>query len=253
MLLNLVCFQKYRSGLNDEESCPPSTVLDLGTGLLRVQTPPPSYEAPLDVPSSNHLLPPPSNDCASEVATDRTISNSSAYPSDNRETLTPPHSSHIQAVAHSQVLEESSKHPPTNLISALSVATESTTNPSRSVSPCSQSSPTVTSLPSSVAQNKAPPPTDARTVLIAPEDVALSNSLDTEVVPITEFPQNHHGYMQADLSPVHKEVIIKVPDLTGKITREGDYPAGRGGFADVWKCVLRTQTDESNVSCCVRC
>jgi len=30
-----------------------------------------------------------------------------------------------------------------------------------------------------------------------------------------------------DLSPVHKEVTINVPDLTGKITREGDYPAGR--------------------------
>jgi hypothetical protein len=110
----------------------------------------------------------------------------------------------------------------------------------------------VTSLPSSVAQNRALPPTDTGIVLIAPEDIALSKSLSTEVAPITEFPQNHHGCMQGDLSPVHKEVTINVPDLTGKITREGDYPAGRGGFADVWKCVLRSQSDEYNVSCCVR-
>lgn len=43
------------------------------------------------------------------------------------------------------------------------------------------------------------------------------------------------------------ESNLDLPDLTGKITREGDFPAGRGGYADVWKCVMRLPLDECTV------
>lgn len=41
---------------------------------------------------------------------------------------------------------------------------------------------------------------------------------------------------------------LHLPDLTNLIRREGEYPAGRGGFADVWKGVLCNPTHERKVS-----
>jgi hypothetical protein len=220
----------------------------LASSLSRVQTPPPSYEAPLDVPAGNHPLAPPSDDNAGEFTTH---ANSPLNSSNEYERLITPRSSPLQAVAHSPVLEELHEHSPSSPVSELSETTESATISIRTTSPFSQSSPLVTSLPGS-----APPNTILLPDIIVPttpEDVTLSKPLSSGVVHITECPQNHHGCtmstMKGDLSPVHKEVIIKVPDLTGKIAREGDYPAGRGGFADVWKCVLRSGLDECNVSC----
>lgn len=74
--------------------------------------------------------------------------------------------------------------------------------------------------------------------------------------------------LMAEISPVHDAVLpvvsvavpsvlrlpiplvesnLDLPDLTTKITRS-DYPLGHGGFADVWKCVMRlVPPDECNV------
>ena len=40
---------------------------------------------------------------------------------------------------------------------------------------------------------------------------------------------------------------LQLPDYTGQIKREGEYPVGRGGFADVWKCVLHLPSGEFKV------
>ncbi|KAF7976172.1 hypothetical protein HWV62_7324 [Athelia sp. TMB] len=49
-------------------------------------------------------------------------------------------------------------------------------------------------------------------------------------------------------APAPLRVIPHLPDLTGKLTKEGDYPAGRGGYADVWKCVMHQPMDECKVA-----
>lgn len=47
--------------------------------------------------------------------------------------------------------------------------------------------------------------------------------------------------------PPSLRVTPDLPDLTGKVIREGEYPAGRGGYADVWKCAMRLDMDECKV------
>jgi len=41
---------------------------------------------------------------------------------------------------------------------------------------------------------------------------------------------------------------LQLPDFTGKIRKEGEYPFGRGGFADVWKGVLDLPSGECKVA-----
>jgi serine/threonine protein kinase len=40
---------------------------------------------------------------------------------------------------------------------------------------------------------------------------------------------------------------FQLPDFTGKIQKEGEYPVGQGGFADVWKGVLHLPSGEHKV------
>jgi hypothetical protein len=41
---------------------------------------------------------------------------------------------------------------------------------------------------------------------------------------------------------------LQLPDFTGRIEQEGEFPVGRGGFADVWKCVLNLPSGKCKVS-----
>ena len=52
-------------------------------------------------------------------------------------------------------------------------------------------------------------------------DFRRATPLDTSLI--------HRGSTSPAQDGVHREIIISVPDLTGKITKEGDYPAAREG------------------------
>lgn len=79
--------------------------------------------------------------------------------------------------------------------------------------------------------------------------IAPNTSTSESDVPLCETLTGLGLYPPA---PLRLAPHIHLPDLTGKIVREGDYPAGRGGYADVWKCDMRLtmDTDQSKVRQC---
>ena len=55
--------------------------------------------------------------------------------------------------------------------------------------------------------------------------------------------------LNSPVSQAPDQNVQQLPDFTGMIDREGDYPVGRGGFADVWKGILRRPSGECKVRC----
>jgi hypothetical protein len=51
----------------------------------------------------------------------------------------------------------------------------------------------------------------------------------------------------ASISPGPNQNILHPPDLTGKITKESDYPVSGGSFADVFRGVLHVPQGECKV------
>ncbi|KIM82176.1 hypothetical protein PILCRDRAFT_820544 [Piloderma croceum F 1598] len=50
------------------------------------------------------------------------------------------------------------------------------------------------------------------------------------------------------ISPAPDQNVLQLPDFTGKIRREDEYPVGRGGFADVWRGILCLPSGECKVA-----
>jgi hypothetical protein len=157
----------------------------------------------------------------------------------------PPHPSESQV---SQVVEEPQGDSPTYQLSEPSEPVESTTPLFKLITPRSQASTLVTSLSGSAQSTSCS--SELPIIPTALEQTQVSKQLSHSGADMTELHHDHESITSESviLSPVHKELIVTVPDLTGKIIKEGNYPAGRGGFADVWKCILRSSPDEYNVS-----
>lgn len=233
-------FQEKYASLNiqprqrDQEGHPPSSGMGFNEDLS-LPTPPPSYEGP-----PNDELSSEGNTDNLAIYTEHPVSSSNL--SDELEMLKPPHPSESQRL---QVINEPQGDSSTYQLSGPSEPVESTIPLFKLDSLRSQASTLVISLPGS-AQS-----TDYSSEMpITPEHTQVSNQLSHSGADMTEIRHDHESATSEPtiLSPVHKELIVTVPDLTGKIIREGDYPAGRGGFADVWKCILSSSPDECNVS-----
>jgi hypothetical protein len=143
------------------------------------------------------------------------------------------------------VVEEPQGDSPTYQLSEPSEPVESTTPLFKLNTPRSQASTLVISLSGSAQSTSC-----SSELPIIPTALEQTQQLSHSGADMTELHHDHESITSESviLSPVHKEVIVTVPDLTGKIIKEGNYPAGRGGFADVWKCILRSSPDEYNVS-----
>lgn len=53
--------------------------------------------------------------------------------------------------------------------------------------------------------------------------------------------------LDGPISPAPDQNVLQLPDFTGKIRREDEYPVGRGGFADVWRGILCLPSGECKV------
>ncbi|KAL0952854.1 hypothetical protein HGRIS_007077 [Hohenbuehelia grisea] len=62
----------------------------------------------------------------------------------------------------------------------------------------------------------------------------IARGAEVELSPATPTPIRHHLPSE---DPT-------VPDLTGEIEREGDYPAAHGGYSDVWKGMWKRRVGE---------
>jgi hypothetical protein len=219
-----------------------SSALNLADNISRIPTPPPSYEAPADALSASQPLL-PSKDATVKVTAHMNPSASSLSSSNEYEKLPHSHSSHFRARTPPQVLGGQHRDSPTNQVPKSDEAAGSTASDSRRNFLRSQSSLAIP-LPESVAQSTAFAPSET-----PPADLKLPSNVIAHITDTSQIHQGSTSPVQEELSPVHREIIVNVPDLTGRITKEGDYPTARGGFADVWKCVLRSPRDECNVSC----
>lgn len=79
--------------------------------------------------------------------------------------------------------------------------------------------------------------------------VAITDPPDETVID-PNAPDDPERIPSGLCQPTPLRVIPDLPDLTGKVAREGDYPAGRGGYADVWKCAMRLEMDECKARQC---
>jgi len=75
----------------------------------------------------------------------------------------------------------------------------------------------------------------------SPMDLSSSDSPLPPIEP-TDSPDG-------PISPAPDQNALQLPDFTGKIRREDEYPVGRGGFADVWRGILNLPSGECKVRC----
>lgn len=92
-------------------------------------------------------------------------------------------------------------------------------------------------------------------ILQTPEEMLTYNPWNSDCVNLAGNNPNLDTAMpwidiDSPVSPIQGQIVSRLPDFTGRIDREGEYPVGRGGFADVWKGMLRSGSGEQKVSAC---